>query len=98
VALDLLPAFAEPERNGGERWVADISIRLSAPAERAITIPGQSVTVAPGATEEQTLALPDRMLPLGSGFFPLAVVTAAVGDRVWTRTVGLPEPKPPLAR
>jgi hypothetical protein len=25
-------------------------------------------------------------------------VAAAVGDRVWTRTVGLPEPKPPLAR
>jgi len=98
VTLDLLPAFAEPERNGGERWVADISIRLSAPADRAITIPGQSVTVAPGATEKQTLALPDRMLPLGPGFFPLAVVVAAVGDRVWTRTVGLPEPKPPLAR
>jgi hypothetical protein len=98
VALDLLPAFAEPEHNGGERWTADVSIRLSAPGDRATTLPGQSVTIAPGATEQQTLALPDRMLPLSAGFFPLAVVAAAVGDRVWTRTVGLPEPKPPLAR
>ncbi|HUL70390.1 MAG TPA: S8 family serine peptidase [Gemmatimonadales bacterium] len=98
VTLDLLPAFAEPERSGGERWVADISIRFSASADRVITIPGKAAIIAPGATEEQTLALPDRILPLGPGFFPLAVVTAAVGDRVWTRTVGLPEPKPPLAR
>jgi subtilisin family serine protease len=100
VVLSLFPGFAQPEQGGQERerWTAEVVIRLYANAAQVTRLDGGEVTIAPQGTTQQDIPLPAVWLPQGDAFFPLAVVEVAVGGRLWTRQVGLPEPKPPLAR
>jgi hypothetical protein len=95
VEIVLSPGFAEPEAQ--DRWDARLAIRLFAERPVAVTLPDSGAVRVPVAgTASLRVVLPPLPWTLGDGFFPLARVTARVGDRSWASETGLPNQLPPV--
>ncbi len=91
VALGFFPGFADPADDGD--WNVNVSIRLYADSSVALAPVGgetSRVTVAAGSTVTRRFALPESPWPLSEGFFPLGVVLARSGGRLWTAEAALP--------
>jgi len=94
-SVGLFPGLADPR--GDSRWTATVSIRLYTDSAKVVRLQGSALTMPPGGNGSVKIAMPPSAVPLGDGFFPLSIVVVPVGDRTWTREVGLPEPIAPLA-
>jgi len=90
----LLPGFADAAAD--ERWTASVSIRLYTDSAHVEQLPGQALTVPPGARAALTLPFTGSALPLGDAFVPLGIIVVPEGDRTWTLEAPLPAPVTPL--
>jgi subtilisin family serine protease len=93
-SVALVPGLADS--SSGDRWTADLSLRLYADSADVTRLEGAPVTLPPGRRVSLAIPLPATSLPLGVGFFPLAIVVVPEGERTWTREVPLPPNPGPL--
>jgi hypothetical protein len=88
--LTLLPGFADS--TDSRPWSATATIRLYADSAVALApVDRSDVSIAPGQAASVPFRLPAVPWLVPSGFVPLGVVLARVGEAVWTRETGLPE-------
>ncbi|MEO8138661.1 MAG: S8 family serine peptidase [Gemmatimonadota bacterium] len=90
VEVELFPGLADSA--AGQRWSVTVSVRLYADSAHVTRLPGEPVTIAPGASATVFVPMEAPVLSLGDGFVPLGIVVVPELDRTWTREAPLPSP------